>query len=83
MIENGCGKGKINYTRKGARDAVTRMSEKKNQKIHAYECSACDAWHISRLSGRNENKKERRDRERLDGPPTVNPRLIDMAEVLE
>lgn len=66
MIENGCKKGKINYTSKGARDAAAMMSNKK-QKIHPYQCKACKAWHLSRMSGRNENGKDRKKKERYQG----------------
>ncbi len=68
MIDNGCKKGKINYDRKGAMDAAVRLSQRTGTKIYHYHCKACDAWHISRLSGRKDDGRERKKRERYLGP---------------
>lgn len=68
MIDNGCKKGKLNYTRTGAKDAAVRLMKRTGNKIYHYRCEPCDAWHLSRLSGKNNLGQERRKSEKYKGP---------------
>lgn len=56
MVENGCGKGKINYPdRKAAKQAAVSQRQRGiAERAKTYWCEHCDAWHTTRQSGKSD-----------------------------